>query len=108
MSVTHTDVRCPFLAYSPIRNTSSNGNCNWNPIENAKEFDQLNKILSVVGTPEFNDWPEGYALIQKLNVRMPNYNKSNLGQKVFNANGDAINFLEKIFQLDYRLNPQLI
>ena len=69
------------------------------------EFDQLNKILSVVGTPEFNDWPEGYALIQKLNVRMPNYNKSNLGQKVFNANGDAINFLEKIFQLDPTKRP---
>ena len=69
------------------------------------EFDQLNKILSVVGTPEFNDWPEGYALIQKLNIRMPNYNKSNLGQIVFNANGDAIKFLESIFQLDPKKRP---
>ena len=39
------------------------------------EFDQLNKILNVLGTPEFNGWPEGYALIQKLNILMPNYNK---------------------------------
>ena len=69
------------------------------------EFDQLNKILNVVGTPEFNDWPEGYALIQKLNIRMPNYNKSNLGQIVFNANGDAIKFLESIFQLDPKKRP---
>ena len=70
-----------------------------------EEFDQLNKILNVVGTPEFNDWPEGYALIQKLNIRMPNYNKSNLGQIVFNANGDAIKFLESIFQLDPKKRP---
>ena len=66
------------------------------------EFDQLNKILKITGTPEFNDWPEGYALIQKLNMRLPNYNKGNLKQIVFNANDDAIDFLENIFQL----NPQ--
>ena len=66
------------------------------------EFDQLNKILRITGTPEFNDWPEGYALIQKLNIRLPNYNKGNLKQIVFNANEDAIDFLENIFQL----NPQ--
>ena len=69
------------------------------------EFDQLNKILKITGTPEFNDWPEGFALIQKLNIRMPNYNKSNLKQIVFNANDDAINFLENIFQLNPQKRP---
>ena len=64
------------------------------------EFDQLNKIIRITGTPEFNDWPEGFALLQKLNIRMPNYNKGNLKQYVFNANDDAINFLENIFQIN--------
>lgn len=69
------------------------------------EFDQLNKILKIVGTPEYNEWPEGYALVQKLNIRLPNYNKSNLKQIVFNANEDAINFLEFIFQLNPEKRP---
>ena len=64
------------------------------------EFDQLNKILKITGTPEFNEWPEGYTLIQKMNIRMPNYNKCNLKQLVFNANDDAIDFLENIFELN--------
>ena len=69
------------------------------------EFDQLNKILRIIGTPEFNDWPEGFALIQKMNIRMPNYNKGNLKQIVFNANDDAINFLECIFQINPAKRP---
>jgi serine/threonine protein kinase len=69
------------------------------------EFDQLNRIIKVTGTPEFNDWPEGFALVQKLNIRMPNYNKGNLKQIVFNANDDAIDFLEYIFQLNPEKRP---
>ena len=69
------------------------------------EFDQLNKILKVIGTPEYNDWPEGFALIQRLNIRIPNYNKENLKQIVFNANDDAIDFLEFIFQINPEKRP---
>ena len=70
-----------------------------------EEFDQINKILKIVGTPEYNDWPEGYVLVQKLNIRLPNYNKSNLKQIIFNANDDAIDFLEYIFQLNPDKRP---
>ena len=69
------------------------------------EFDQLNKILKIVGTPEYSEWPEGYTLVQKLNIRLPSYNKSNLKQYVFNANDDAIDFLEFIFQLNPDKRP---
>ncbi len=69
------------------------------------EFDQLNRILKITGTPEFNDWPEGFALIQKMNIRMPNYNKGNLKQIVFNANDDAIDFLQYVFQLNPEKRP---
>ena len=69
------------------------------------EFDQLNKILKITGTPEYNDWPEGFALIQKLNIRIPNYIKGNLNQIVFNANEDAIDFLEHIFQVNPEKRP---
>ena len=69
------------------------------------EFDQLNKIIKITGTPEFNDWPEGFALIQKNNIRMPNYNKGNLKEIVFNANEEAIDFLESIFELNPERRP---
>ena len=69
------------------------------------EFDQLNRILKVTGTPDFNDWPEGFALIQKMNICMPNYNKGNLKQIVFNANDDAIDFLQYVFQLNPEKRP---
>ena len=69
------------------------------------EFDQLNKIIKITGSPEYNDWPEGFALIQKINIRLPNYNKGNLKQIVFNANDDAIDFLETIFQLNPDKRP---
>jgi len=69
------------------------------------EFDQINKILKITGTPDFNEWPEGFTLIQKLNIRMPNFNKSSLKQIVFNANDDAINFLEYIFQVNPEKRP---
>ena len=70
-----------------------------------EEFDQINKILKIVGTPEYNEWPEGYTLVQKLNMRLPNYSKSNLKQYVYNANDDAIDFLEFIFQLNPDKRP---
>ena len=69
------------------------------------EFDQLNKIIKITGTPEFNDWPEGFALLQKNNMRMPNYNKGNLKETVFNANEEAIDFLESIFELNPERRP---
>ena len=58
-----------------------------------------------MGTPEYNEWPEGYILVQKLGIRLPNYNKSNLKQYVYNANDDAIDFLDYIFQINPDKRP---
>ena len=35
------------------------------------EFDQINKIIQILGTPNFNEWPEGYKLSQKLGITFP-------------------------------------
>ena len=69
------------------------------------EFDQLNKILKITGTPEYGDWPEGISLSQKHNIRLPQFNKGNLKEVVFNANDDAIDFLERIFELNPEKRP---
>ena len=69
------------------------------------ELDQFNKIVKILGTPEYENWPEGYTLIQKMNIRFPNYTKVDLKNKIFSANDDAINFLELIFQYDSKKRP---
>lgn len=30
----------------------------------ANEIDQLNKIVKILGTPDKNDWPEGFKMAQ--------------------------------------------
>jgi protein kinase len=30
------------------------------------DADQLNRIIKVLGTPDANEWPEGYKLAKKL------------------------------------------
>ena len=69
------------------------------------EFDQINKICKIIGTPEYNSWPEGYLMMQKLNLRFQNFDKENLKNVVYGACDDAINFLEKIFQYDPNKRP---
>lgn len=32
------------------------------------EVDQLNKIIKVLGTPDKNDWPEGYKMAQSKGI----------------------------------------
>ena len=64
------------------------------------EFDQLDKIVKILGTPNYDDWPEGYRLIQSLNMQFPQYNRKNLHNFFFDISEDAINFLEYIFKYD--------
>lgn len=39
----------------------------------ASELDQLNKLCSVLGTPNKNDWPEGYRLASLKGINFPAY-----------------------------------
>lgn len=34
----------------------------------ANEVDQLNKIVKILGTPDKNDWPEGYKMAQAKGI----------------------------------------
>ena len=79
---------------------------NLNPIfPGIDEFDQLNKICNVLGTPNFNDWPEGYKLIQKLGMKFPICNKANLSNIVSDACDDGIVLINDIFQYDSNRRP---
>ena len=61
------------------------------------EFDQLNKIVRVLGTPEFAEWPEGYKLIQKIGMKFPICSTQNLHDVIYGAGIEAINMINEIF-----------
>lgn len=35
-------------------------------------MDQLNKIVKILGTPDKNDWPEGYKMAQAKGINLIN------------------------------------
>ena len=69
------------------------------------EFDQLNKICNILGIPDFNEWPEGFKLIQKLGMKFPVSSKKDLKNFVIGACDDAIILLNDIFQYDCKKRP---
>ena len=69
------------------------------------EFDQIDKIAKVLGTPNYEDWPEGFRLMKNLNMQFPNCYKKNLRNYFFDISDEAIEFLEYIFQYDSSKRP---
>ena len=62
------------------------------------EMDQLHKIFSVLGYPK--KWPEGLALAAKLGIELEERPARSLKLLLPRASPDAINLLQKMFQLD--------
>lgn len=62
------------------------------------EMDQLHKIFSVLGYPK--KWPEGLALAAKLGIELEDRPPRPLKLLLPRASREAINLLEKMFQLD--------
>ncbi len=58
-----------------------------------------------LGTPKFDQWPEGYRLIKNLNMQFPNYNRKDLRNLFYDISDEGINFLECIFQYDSEKRP---
>jgi len=69
------------------------------------EMDQLTKVTNILGSPKFNDWPEGYKLIQKLGMKFPISIGVSLSSIIPNASSDALNLLTEILQWDSLSRP---
>ena len=69
------------------------------------EFDQIDKIFKVLGTPKNGDWDEGFFLMDKLGMSLPQYNGIGLRNLFYDISNDALNFLENIFQYDEKKRP---
>jgi protein kinase len=66
----------------------------------SNEFDQVNKICSVLGTPSQADWPEGYRLAAHLNFSFPHYVSTSLESLIPNASSEAIQLMRALMQWD--------
>lgn len=62
------------------------------------EIDEIFKICSVIGTPDKNDWPEGYRLAAAMNFRFPNFTKTSLNVLITNASQEAVSLMEDMLQ----------
>jgi MAK-like kinase len=69
------------------------------------ELDQLYKVIDVIGTPKFNEWPEGYKLINKKGIKFPNSNGMLLSNLIPNASNEGISLLAEIFNWDPMKRP---
>lgn len=57
------------------------------------EQDQLFKIVSVLGAPSQNQWPEGFKLASQMNVRFPQMSPTKLESIVPTAGADGVQLM---------------
>lgn len=69
------------------------------------EVDQLNKIIKVLGTPDKNDWPEGYKMAQSKGYYFPDEKGVNLGEIIPQASPEAIDLIESMLKYSSRKRP---
>jgi hypothetical protein len=69
------------------------------------EFDQINQIFKILGTPTKCKWPWGYTQAENLGIKFPVYYKKDLKGILGYIGQDGINLLNEIFQFDSTKRP---
>ena len=69
------------------------------------ESDQLTRILSVLGTPTMQDWPEGHHIAQTKGIQFPQITATPLKQHIYQGNradmsDDAVDLISKMLKFD--------
>ena len=68
----------------------------------------MNKICEILGTPNQNDWPEGYALAKEINYKFPQFRGKKLKNVIKNASENAINLLELMLNFNPNKRPTAV
>lgn len=58
------------------------------------EMDQIFKICSYLGTPDKNEWPQGYQLASSMNFKFPQFSRTPLSTLIPSASKDGIQLLD--------------
>ena len=69
------------------------------------EFDQIEKIFKILGTPKNGEWDEGIELMERLGMVPNQYTGINLRKMFLEISEDALNFMELIFQYNENRRP---
>ena len=69
------------------------------------EFDQINQIFKILGTPSKDKWPWGYSQAEIFGIKFSVYYKKNLKAILGYINKDGINLLNDIFQFEPTKRP---
>ncbi|CAG5096497.1 Similar to Mak: Serine/threonine-protein kinase MAK (Mus musculus) [Cotesia congregata] len=62
------------------------------------EIDEIFKICAVIGTPDKDDWPEGYQLANAMNFKFPTISRTPLKDIIPNAGQEAIILMEDMLE----------
>ncbi|XP_055377348.1 serine/threonine-protein kinase dyf-5 [Condylostylus longicornis] len=71
----------------------------------SSEVDQLFKICSVLGTPEKDDWPDGYKLALAIHFRFPECIKVPLNTIITRSGNAGLQLLEELLHYDPEKRP---
>ena len=69
------------------------------------EFDQLNQILKILGTPTRSKWPWGYFQSELFGIQLPIYYKKDFKKILGYICQDGVNLLNDIFTFDPDKRP---
>lgn len=62
------------------------------------EIDEIFKICGIIGTPDKDDWPDGYQLAAAMNFKFPLLPKTPLKNIIPNASQEAIVFMQDMLE----------
>ena len=69
------------------------------------EFDQINQIFKILGTPTKTRWPWGYSQAEYFGIKFSTYYKKDLKSILGYICNDGINLLNDIFQFEASQRP---
>ena len=69
------------------------------------EFDQLNQILKILGTPTREKWPWGYKQSELFGIQLPTYYKKDFKKILGYISKEGVNLLNEIFTFDSAKRP---
>ena len=69
------------------------------------EFDQINQIFKILGTPTKGKWPWGYSQAESFGITFSVYYKKDLKTILGYIGNDGVNLLNDIFQFDIIKRP---
>ncbi len=67
------------------------------------EYDQMNKICEILGTPQ--EWTEGYNLASKINYKFPTFKGMPISSIIQRASPKAVDLIEKMLNFNPAKRP---